>query len=307
MAAPTITIAQARSELLLAVNGVLADFGNTRLDEALQISLGELSRRAHVSRNSITTALAAGTWQSDLSADSDFDDFRPEHCKRLSVVLNNRATWSGSSVSYAVDDMVQGDGSPDSLWYRCTTAHVSGAGNEPGSSGGNTYWTQTTSDVLGIVAHVTEAYVDALHTGFGRIDNRYQHCFDYPTWQAITQAGTAWLYRPCFACFPSATTIKYWPMTDRAYTLKAQYWQPFTNWTAGAGGSTSATVLNIPPQYARPAIYSGAAAYLIHNDPGERKRSEEMANFERLLREIKGSFNIDTGVISPRLPGIRSG
>ena len=51
--------------------------------------------------------------------------------------------WSATHGTYNVGDIVKGDGSPDSYFYKCILQHTAAAGNEPPN---NTYWNRSVWD-----------------------------------------------------------------------------------------------------------------------------------------------------------------
>jgi len=77
------------------------------------------------------------------------------------LILVAAGTWSAAHGAYALGDLVQGDGAPDSLFYVCISAHTADAGKEPPNG---TYWQATawTSSAAALNYAVALAWADAI-------------------------------------------------------------------------------------------------------------------------------------------------
>lgn len=88
--------------------------------------------------------------------------------------------------------------------------------------------------------------------------------------------------------FDSLTGGYVYPKPDENYTLKLQWLEPFTTWTAGtADGTTLATVLNVKDQLLRQAIMTGGVYMLHKNMPNSKYARESFAAYQRFLASVK--------------------
>lgn len=111
-------------------------------------------------------------WQSPTlgylfpTADAEYTLNVPWWKPLTSFDIGTQGVWS-STTAYDVDDVVQGDGDPDALYYRCIAASTN---NEPPNA---TYWVAITGVTATAPASVTincpdQYFDDVLHTGAKR-------------------------------------------------------------------------------------------------------------------------------------------
>lgn len=196
-----------------------------------------------------------------LSADvaaydfSSITDMRPEDVEWVELAYVDQGTWA-TATSYVVNDLVKGDGSPDALLYVCTEDHTSGAGNEPGTSGGEAVWTQVNSK-LGWGVDL----VDTLESGVSlrSFNTRNQWPYNTADPQQYQSGPNAVSFRTLTECVVS-------PVPDARWTLRFYYYAPFTDFDPDS--VTPATQsLNIPERYIRPMLRYGVAAEVMRPTP----------------------------------------
>ncbi len=290
------TLDVARALLLETVKQDSTSITPTQLDQALQTALHDFARRTHCVRSSFMLTVAANTWMTTMTPGTSPvpADWVRERTQSLNVRYNNLSTWS-ISTAYAALDMIQNNGTPDALWYVCTVANM---GVQPPNTG---YWRPVTFDTVGPVILATEAMVRDYQCG-GRnwpdgCRSALDSCRPWPGWECwIPTLGV-----PIVAAFRDDNTLVYWPFVTTAAQVAVQYWQPFTTWTLG-DSNAAAISLNIPDDYIDKAITTGAAGQLMFNTPAARISAE--AQFEAYIKEVAGTYAVDTLRMSRRAPGI---
>ena len=268
-------------------------------DEALQVGLHDFVRRTRCVRATFVQPISANTWMEALTAGTSPvpADWVRERTVGMTIRYNNTGAWS-SVTSYNVFDMAQ-NVSGDGLWYACLTANSN-------SQPPNGNWRQVTFDTIAPVILTSEAAIRDYH---GCSSRGPRGCGDaaeclspYRGWvEAAPRTGL-----PCAAAFRDDSTLVFWPYTKQAVNMAIQYWQPFTTWTLGVvpTGSPLSTgvTLNVPMDYVDEAIVKGAADMLLFNTPGGRIPGS--AAYEALVKEVMGTYNVDSGRISRSKPGI---
>jgi hypothetical protein len=104
---------------------------------------------------------------------------------------------------------------------------------------------------------------------------------------------------PEYIGFDSFTSGEVYPTPDVAYSVKLQWVEPFTTWTAG--GNDPGTALNIPDDYLRLVLMYGASSILQFNEPKNpeaKAKWKEYLNFEEGF-ENSGSLGAATTDRSP--------
>ncbi len=292
--AATMTVDVARTLLLEACKASSSDFSTTQQDLALQVSLHDFARRTHCIRATFLQPLAANTWMTTLTAGTSPvpADWVRERTQVLNIQYKNCGTWLVGT-AYNAFDMVQNNGTPDAFWYVCTTANT---GVQPPNSA---YWMLATYDTANAVILATEAMVRDYQIGRRQFDPLKGGCAR----SGIEYDGLVRMGVPCVAAFRDDTTLVYWPFCKVSVNLAVQYWQPLVVWTAGTASPTGVT-LNVPDDYIQRAIVTGSASQLQWNTPAGRMASVEGQAFEALIKEVSGTYAVDTSRISRRAPGI---
>ena len=101
---------EARNMVERSLGGVSCP-DSAKMDDAIKIALERLIRVTDVTRNTDTVSLAANVATADFSAITRFNAGK---IKRLQTGYSDQGTWLVGT-AYAVNDLVQGDGTPDSL------------------------------------------------------------------------------------------------------------------------------------------------------------------------------------------------
>ena len=123
-------VSKARKWLTTAVKNNGDSYSNDELDNALLTAGHELVAAAPtVTKTSTTIAVVANVAEISLSTATDF---KADRFLTAEIGYNDLGVWV-TGTAYAVNDLLQGDGSPDNKYYYCTTAHTSSSANEPGT------------------------------------------------------------------------------------------------------------------------------------------------------------------------------
>lgn len=237
------------------------------MDNAIKLVCHEILRVCDCARTTSTKVLTANNPLVSLS----ITDFRVDKLVRMWTGYADQGEWDNVT-NYAVNDMVQGDGNPDALFYRCKVAHGPGvaaphdAAAEPPNS---TYWEQVSwgggfNVELKDINYVSKRLDEYVETG-----------------------------RPECIAFINNTTGYVWPVPDLAYTLNLLWKSPLESWTSGEASVT----INIPDEYVHPAIWFGAVAALKHSDANVRNDSFPWQRFQEFLQNIAGSSGFETNVL----------
>jgi hypothetical protein len=207
---------------------------------------------------------------------------RPERVVRCELAYTDRGTWSGSSVSYSPQDLVKGDGTPDSYFYVCTTANTSSSSNEPGTSDGDGYWARRAwkrGDPINLINRDNVA--NRLGTGIvGGV---------YPMWWPFPDAGPQAPGQPVTGAFLTQDLFIVWPPPNLAYKMVFIMQYPVTEWEPGESGAVD---LLIPDNIIIPAI-DGICSKLDSDHPLAEKWERQ---FQVHKRKVMGTTIIDAGV-----------
>jgi len=245
---------------------------------ALRDAANVLIERTKVTRTTGTQVLTANNSQVSLAA---LTTFRAERLIWCELARLDRGTWTTTS-AYAVRDIVVGDGTPDAKLYTCNTAHTAAASNEPGTTGGSTYWSTVASkrgNRLSVVP--LDAMLRALEDGELAHDPGRQRSPYYQSGYSAAIQG-----EPRAIAFDDATTLAYvWPAPDAAYYLGLTWWEMLTSFTIG---TTSAVALNLPDEYLWPVLQWGAPALLEQPDPADRRASPRWQMFLAEIVKLAG-------------------
>jgi hypothetical protein len=283
--------------LLQACKAARSDYTLLQRHTALQVLLSEFIRLSHCTTTTSNLTLAANAYEVDFST---ITTFRPERTVRLELAYNDEGVWDALHGTYNVNDFVKGDGTPDAFFYACVLQHTAAADKEPPN---DTYWKRVSWDSIGTLLQVSYPAVADYHNRRNlAIDDVYRPYVEPWYWDQL-RAGVVLTGRPVFIGFRSPTLGVLWPTPSEAYVLRETHWEPLVAFTPGLVAS-EAVVLNIPEEYIRPAIFMAGPAFLQYNDPKDRRESEAFVQFQQLAREVKGTANVDTSVISRRRPGI---
>lgn len=221
---------------------------------------------------------------------SSITGFRSDRLIRASTTLSDQGTWSGSSVSYAVDDLVVGDGSPDAYFYRCRVAHTSEAANEPPNA---TYWER-----VGWAGNYPARLAD--FDTVSRLLNQQPFSRSdmgaYREWPLMETGGSTTGARPDLVAFLSETKAYFHPVPDRAYPVRLIWRKPLT-WSGAFTPGTASTTLtqNIPDEWISDICRWGVVAMLVYQDPGKRHASLEWGEWQRAKTRAIGKANSEMG------------
>lgn len=251
-------------------------FDDEAVDYAIQAALHEMSLTAYFS-TSVTDAVTFEANNPEL--DVSTLNLRPESIIRAELAFTDRGTWA-SGTSYNVNDLVQGDGNPDSKFYVCSTANTAAAGNEPGTSGGDSFWTARIwqrGDKIRLLDRET----------IGRImgDRAYLRPF-VPDDYWFAQGPDDATGMPCVGGFWTVDLFYAYPVPDAAYKMVFLIRQPVDEWMAG---TANATTIDVPNKVLLPAI-EGMAWYL---DPNHEKAPMWRQLFDRHIARVDGSTLVD--------------
>lgn len=282
-------LASLRDRVLTRIKRGGTSFTPTEVDYAIQLALQELDLDAYFSL--VYTDLATMTINNpEVSIAALLPDvatavntgIRPERVMRAELAFNDRGTWSAASVSYAVNDLVTGDGSPDSYFYECVEAHTSSASNQPGDSGGDDYWSRRQwkhGDVLDLLNR------DAVARMLGdRPIFRPYLPLDFVF--APDPAGSPG--KPRIGAFLTQDIFLVWPPPDVAYRLRFLIQYPVTEWEPG---ESDAVTLEVPDNILVPAI-DGMCYYL---DDTHKLAAFWKQRFEQHVRKAQGMTIVDAG------------
>ena len=269
-------VAEARKFLLTTVRNDGTSYHNDELDNALLTAGHELVRAAPtVSKTSTTLTVTANVAEIDLSS---VTDFKADRFLTAEIGYNDRTTWL-TATAYVVNDMVQGDGTPDNKFYFCTEDHTSDSANEPGAST-STVWSQidwTGGFQLKRCTYLTVAQLLSRQAG-----NYYGY---YPISQDHLPRNNA--PRPSQIGFRDDDTAYLWDVPEAAWKLTLYWTQPFS----------LTTTINISDEYLHPMITWGAAAVLLMEDPTNPDGSAVWNRFLQWASEVSMTTTTDTGVI----------
>lgn len=266
-----------------ALNAATDDtFPKREIINAIRFVGEEFCRETAVVRKSGTVDTTADT--SLVSAASltaadggtgPYTDFRPERLIRAEIQYDDQGTWTVST-AYTKNQLVQGDGSPDSKYYVCKLAHTSSANDEPGGSGDwSQYWRRVQwerSDSLNVVDFKT--MIDRLESV--QLDHEWVN-------PPLTSA------EPVEVAFDYGTQNAYlWPVPDTVYTLRLTYRSAFTDVTTGD------PTLNIPDEYIMGVLWWGVPAALQHTAPENGYANDAWAKYRQFVREVKGDVGFES-------------
>lgn len=267
-------LTEIRQRLTAAARKMGKSYGPEELDMAIQTALNEADLSAYHSL-SITSNLTFTVNQPEISV-ATLTGFRPERVTRAMLAYNDRGTWA-TATAYTVNDLVQGDGSPDSYYYHCTEAHTSSASNEPGQ-GDNPYWERTLwkrGDVIEIIDTNTIAHM----LGDRAILRNYlPDDFIFATVADANDAG-----KPRFGSFLTEDIFVVYPPPLYAYKLQFIMRAAVTDWTPGTEADIE---IDIPDNVLLPMIVYGAAYFL---DMTVKGASEKKVLFDQHIRRIDGN------------------
>lgn len=282
--AGTLTLTDVRAIVRSSLHVSVQTYSDSEVDRAVKAAFNELITETSLSRTSGTITLTANDATVDVST---ITLFRPERIVRAQIVYNDRSTWL-TATAYAVNDLVRGDGSPDSLLYVAHTAHTSSASNEPGGSSTTDNWTRVNWKGGFQVQIKDYDFVASLLDG---------EPTEMPIVQATIETGPATeSARPfCIAFFDSDTAFVY-PVPDIAYKLEIIYKQALETWTDGASGG-SVTFASIDNEFISQAAWLGPLTYLETSDTQSAHWSRYRDEWRRLLKKWKGYVNYNPGVL----------
>lgn len=278
-----------RERVLSRVKRGGASFTPTEVDYAIQLALQELDLDAYFSL--VYTSAAAMTANNpEVSISALLPDvatavntgIRPERVQRAELAFTDRGAWSASSVSYAVNDLVTGDGNPDSYFYECVEAHTSSSSNQPGESGGSTYWVRRQWK-HGDLIDLTNRDSVARLLGDRPIFRPY-----LPLDFVFAPDPAASPGKPRIGAFLTQDIFLVWPAPDAAYKVRFLVQYPVTEWEPG---ENSAVTIAVPDNILIPAI-DGMCYYL---DDTHKLATFWKQKFEQHVAKAMGMTIVDAG------------
>ena len=264
----SVTLEEARDVVRNAARTSANASDDTRVDYAIRYVLQDLLRHAKVTGTVGTVAITGSSAVSDYSGLTLFNASR---LRRVGIANVDTGTW-GTGNSYAVDALTQGDGSPDSMYYVCTSAHTSTSTTEPPNT---SYWSP--------VAWPQEYKCERA---------------DYSEVAARLNSESGGSDRPrIVAVRPDDETQNFywWPVSPTDKIANVYYDEELTSWSPGTTNPES-IVLNIPKEYIDGALWSGAAAVLMERDPKRRSGIDSWQRYVEFRDSVAGEVGRDTGM-----------
>ena len=270
-------------------------YSDSRIDRAVQMVFNRaILRVPRLTQASATATVAADNPEVDISG---FQSFRRERFLGAEIAYSDQGTWTVST-AYTKNQLVTGDGSPDSLFYRCTADHTSSANDEPGNTGDwQSYWQQVAWKGGWQLSKV------AYHTIALRLNGEPQiERVQYDS-NSISFVNTA---RSEKIGFKDNDTAYLYPVPDSAYTLRVFYTEPLLlkngagavqSWTIG--GVTEGTYSpNIDDEYIDPLITHGVAPLCEQPFAGRDGGSGDiLPALDQWLNELRGLVAPSAGVV----------
>jgi len=236
------------------------------LDRGIMSALDYLNR-ADLLRTTTAVTATANNAELDISS---ITGIRPGRIWRVSVGYDDQGTWA-TATSYTQNDLVQGDGDPDSLYYVARSDHTSSGSNEPGSSGGSAVWERV----------YWTGGTPVKRTDFAAVASALNNC-----------GGTG---RPTKYAVKDSTTLLLYPVPDLAYPINV------TARSGGYSGWVPGTKENIDISYddelLRPVLWWAAPAFIEYHDTALRQRSQGWRRFLDAIEMAENESGFDTGVI----------
>jgi hypothetical protein len=107
--------------------------------------------------------------------------------------------------------------------------------------------------------------------------------------------------RPAEIAWEAPGGAQVWPTPDADYTLKVQWWEPFTTWTPGVDDATAATItLNCRPDYLVQWLPFGPTAMLQHNEPDMAYASESWQKYLAVEAKLRGAGALGARTLTRR-------
>lgn len=283
-------LVELRDRVLSRVQRANTTFAPLDVDYAIQAGLNELDLDSYFSLVYTDTAtMTVNNAEVGISAlvPSGISDvlttgIRPERVIRVELAYTDRGTWSASSVSYAVNDIVKGDGSPDSYYYVCKEAHTSSSSNQPGDTGGSTYWTRRQWQHGNKLELVNR---DTIARWLGDSPNMSPYLpANYVSVVNLNVTPS----EPTHCAFLTQDTLLVWPPPDKAYKVRMLIQYPLTEWEAGQSADVT---IAIPNNILLPAI-DGMCYWL---DPQHPNANTWRQRFDIHIRKAAGMSIVDAG------------
>lgn len=231
-----------------------------------------VSQGLDVMRSTATVTLTANDPHVDLTAPVAAG-FRAERFIMAEIGYVDEGTWA-SAATYDINDLVQGDGNPDSYLWVCTQAHTASASNEPGSSGGAAYWTRV-DNRLGTRLRY-RAYNETVNPR-GRRYPLVRHAdgwYYYDDYQSDPNvAGGLTSDRPQLIGFRTPTDAYVWPTPERSFPLNLVWRSVVPAWEYGAGGTVASIEFYLPDEYTNALFHHGIPAKLMHPQQPDQWRA----------------------------------
>ena len=268
-------------------------YSDARIDRAAQMVLGRaILRVPRLTHTSATATVTASKPEVDISA---FQSFRRERYLSSEVAYVDQGTWT-TSTAYALNELVTGDGTPDALFYRCTTAHTSGASTQPGDTGDwQSYWQKVAWKGGWQLSKVTYSTIAMKLNGEPQIE-RVQ--YDAGTLSSVSTAT------PEKIGFKDDDTVYLYPVPDSAYTLRVFYTEPLLlksgttvkTWVPGRAADGNYEP-NIPDEHIDAMISFGIAPMLDVDNFTSAITKGTLDRFDQWLNELRGLIAPSIGVV----------
>lgn len=241
------------------------DFADADYDRAARDCLNYMvARGLDVMRSTATVTVSANNPQLDLTAPIALG-FRAERFIMAEVGYVDEGTWA-TGTSYDINDLVQGDGDPDSFLYVCTEAHTSSSSNEPGGTGGAAFWTRVDNRRGTRLRY--RAYSDVVnprgrrHPLVKRADGWYYYAYDdYQNDAGV--AGGLTGDRPSMISFRTATDAYVSPTPERDFPVNLVWRSTVPAWEYGGTGTVEDIEFYLPDEYTTGLFRHGIPAALL--------------------------------------------
>ncbi len=235
-----------RRTIRQAIGGSVPDYPDEDVDRAFIRAATELQNATKCVRTSGSLTLTLNIASVSLTG---LTGFLPENFRYAELGYSDQGTWS-SGTAYTLRQLVQGDGSPDALLYKCILAHTSSSSDEPPNT---TYWSNVLSKIGDV--HMRDISYEDI-----RRKLKNSAATDEPTHIAFRDDTTAYVY----------------PAPDVAYTVDVHYYPVFETFTPGDEANFT---FDIPDAYILPVLWEGAAASLNAPHPDALAASPQWRQF----------------------------
>ena len=282
-------LADLRDRVLARCQRANITFTPTDIDYAIQTALNELDLDSYFSLVYTDTAqMTTNNPQVNIAgllpegvSNVTTEGIRPERVIRVELAFNDEGEWT-SGTSYALNDLVQGDGTPDTYFYYCIAANTASALNTPGTTGGQTYWQRTLWQHGPVLALTNRDTVGRL-LGDSPIPLPYLPLNYLVATNANMAPGV-----PTTCAFLTQDTLIVYPPPMQDYLIRMLIQYPLTEWEAGQSADID---IAVPNNILLPSI-DGICYWLDAMHPD---RDLWRQRFDLHKRKVMGMTIVDAG------------